>query len=494
MAKHSPPSPRIALNARLEELGRSLKRDPDALDSRFERAGLLREQGRFEEAKRDYLELLRRAPSKFGALNDFGAMVLAAGYKDAARSLFGEAVRHHPDNPNGRVNLANLLFLSGELEQARVHFEAALRIDPDHVHANRGMGNLLAELGDAVGARRHRDKAFKHHFQITLPYRGDGPPIPILLLMSAAGGNIPTSTLLDDRQFQTTVLVAEYADATTPLPHHQLLFNGIGDADLCREGLEAACLLVERTDRPIVNHPRVVLRTGRADNAARLRGLPNLIVPRMVTVPRRSLTGGEALAIVAANGFSFPFLMRTPGFHTGRHFVCVENLPALIEAASQFPGDEVCLIDRLDARDGNGFFRKLRVMIIDRKLYPLHLAISHNWKIHYFKADMADSPENRHVDEAFLNDMERFIGPRGMAALERINAMLDLDYGGIDCAVNADGDILFFEANATMVMVPLSDDPKWNYRRPAFDAVFAAVRTMLTARAECTTGRVAVGA
>jgi tetratricopeptide (TPR) repeat protein len=139
LAKHSPPSPRIALNARLEELDRSLKRDPDALDSRFERAGLLREQGRFEEAKRDYLELLRRAPSKFGALNDFGAMVLAAGYKDAARSLFGEAVRHHPDNPNGRVNLANLLFLSGELEQARVHFEAALLIDPDHVHANRGM-------------------------------------------------------------------------------------------------------------------------------------------------------------------------------------------------------------------------------------------------------------------------------------------------------------------------------------------------------------------
>jgi tetratricopeptide (TPR) repeat protein len=59
--------PRIADNPRLEELDRSLKRDPDALDSRFERAGLLREQGRFEEAKRDYLKLPRRAPSKFGA-------------------------------------------------------------------------------------------------------------------------------------------------------------------------------------------------------------------------------------------------------------------------------------------------------------------------------------------------------------------------------------------------------------------------------------------
>jgi hypothetical protein len=478
--KHLPP--RVA-NLRIQELGRLLQRDPDALDARFERAGLLREQGLFEEAKRDYLELIRRAPTDFGVLNDFGTLVLTAGYKDAARSLFGEAVRHHPNNPTGHVNLANLLFLSGEPDQARVHFEIALRIDPDHIHAHRGMGNLLAEEGDVAGARRHRDQAFKDHFQTTLPYRGDGPPISVLLLISAAGGNIPTSPLLDDRTFQTTVLVAEYADPNMPLPHHDLIFNGIGDADLCMEALEAADRLLQRTDRPVINRPRAVLRTGRASNVARLGGLPNVIAPRMVSVPRSLLAGAEARAAIAQGGFVFPFLVRAPGFHTGRHFVRVENLQEMAAAVAQFPGDEFWLIDQLDARDSDGFFRKLRVMIIDRKIYPLHLAISRNWKIHYFKADMADSPENRRVDEAFLNDMPRFIGPRGMAALERINAALDLDYGGIDFAVNAEGDILLFEANATMVMVPLSNDKKWDYRRPAFDAVFAAIRTMLMERA-----------
>jgi hypothetical protein len=30
--------------------------------------------------------------------------------------------------------------------------------------------------------------------------------------------------------------------------------------------------------------------------------------------------------------------------------------------------------------------------------------------------------------------------------------------------------------------VPLSADPKWDYRRPAFDAVFAAIRAMLIGR------------
>jgi hypothetical protein len=467
---------------RIQDLDRSIEHDPDAIAPRFERAGLFREEGLFEEAKRDYLELLRRKPTDFGALNDFGTLVLKAGYKEAARSLFSEAVRHHPNNPNGHVNLANLLFLVGEQEQARFHFEAALRADPDHVHAHRGMGNLLAEIGDHAGARRHRDKGFKDHFLTVLPHRGDGPGVSVLLLISATGGNIPTSSILDDRHFRTTVLVTEYDDPNVPLPRHDLVFNGIGDADLCAEGLEAACSVLARTDRPVINHPRAVLNSGRGANAERLRGLPNVVAPRMATLPRRLLASTEGAASVTSKGFTFPFLVRAPGFHTGRYFVRVESREDLVAAATDFPGDDLCLIEQLDARDGDGFFRKCRVMIIDRKIYPLHLAISRNWKVHYFRADMAASEDNRAKDAAFLDDMANVVGPRGMAALERINATLDLDYCGIDFAVNASGDILLFEANATMVMVPLASDRKWDYRRPAFDKVFAAVRTMLMER------------
>jgi len=103
----------------------------------------------------------------------------------------------------GHVNLANLLFQMDEPELARAHYETALRIDPEHRHAHRGMGNFLAECGDEAGARRHRDKAFKNNFLTPLPYRGDRSGIAVLLLVSAAGGNIPTSTLLDDRYFRT---------------------------------------------------------------------------------------------------------------------------------------------------------------------------------------------------------------------------------------------------------------------------------------------------
>jgi hypothetical protein len=234
----------------------------------------------------------------------------------------------------------------------------------------------------------------------------------------------------------------------------------------------------------VINHPRAVMKTGRAANAERFRGSPNIVAPRMATLPRSKLTGPGAALFAAAQGFRFPLLLRVPGFHTGRHFVRVESPDALAAAADALPGDKVWLIEQLDARDGDGMHRKFRVMIVDRKLYPLHLAISRHWKVHYYRADMADSAENRLQDGAFLGDMAGFIGRRGMAALERINAALDLDYGGIDFAVDAAGNILLFEANATMVMAPLAADEKWAYRRPAFDAVFAAVRAMLRDRAK----------
>ncbi len=482
------PLPQPARTARLHDLDRLLERAPDADAARFERAGLLREQGRFEEAKADYLELLRRKPDDFAALNDFGALVLKAGYREAARSLFGAAVRHHPDNPNGHVNLANLLLLLGDHGAAQNHFEAALRLDPGHVHAHRGFGNLLAELGDDANARRHRDQGFAGHAVTPLPYRGALPPIRVLLLVSASGGNIPTTALIDDRVFQTTVLVAEYAEPDAPLPRHDVVFNGIGDADLCREALQAALAIVARSPRPVINHPRAVLRSGREANAARLRGLQDVVVPRMATLRREMLAGSQGAAALAARGFALPLLLRSPGFHTGRHFVRVATAAALAAAAAALPGEDLWVIEELDARDDAGMFRKYRVMIVDRQLYPLHLALSRDWKVHYFTADMADRADHRALDEGFLQNIAS-IGEKAVMALQRLRDALELDYGGVDFALNPAGEILFFEANATMLVQPPVLDPKWSYRRPAVEAVLGAAAGMLRQRAAAVSTR-----
>jgi hypothetical protein len=49
--------------------------------------------------------------------------------------------------------------------------------------------------------------------------------------------------------------------------------------------------------------------------------------------------------------------------------------------------------------------------------------------------------------------------------------------------VSPAGEVLFFEANATMAVYPPMTDPKWAYRRTAVERIVAAVHAMLRKRA-----------
>ena len=441
----------------------------------FESACRLAETGRTIEAREAYIELLKRDPSHRLALNNLGTLLYGTGYRTAARTAYAQAVVRHPGDPMSRVNLANALFENHEFAAAREHYEAALRLDPGHAEAHQGLAYVLAELGDRAGADVHRHKGFADRPVVTLPYRGDGPPVSLLLLISSVGGNIPVRHLLDDRVFQTHVVVPEFFDLQNPLPPHQIVFNSIGDADLAAAALAAAQSLIAHTAAPALNPPDRVLATGRAGHA-RLAHLTGVVMPLTVTLPREQITAAN----LARHGFHFPLLIRTPGFHTGRHFERVEAPEALAAAITQLPGAELTLIEYLDARGPGGKFRKYRVMMIDGRLYPLHVAISSHWKIHYFTAEMADNSEHRAEDAKFLEHMPDVLGPRAMEALAAIQSTLGLDYAGIDFGLSSAGDVLVFEANATMVVNPPEPDERWAYRRPAVERIFAAVRIMLT--------------
>lgn len=465
----------------LRQLRERLASSPETPGLQFDLACLLTAMGRTLEARDAYLELLAHQPAHLPALNNLGTLLYAAGYRTAARTAYAEAVARHPADAMSRVNLGNALYEAGEFHPACEQFETALRLAPGHPEAHQGMSYTLAELGDPDGADRHRRLGFGARPVLALPYRGEGPPVSLLLLIGSAGGNIPVRHLLDDRVFQTTVIAPEFLDTAAPLPPHQLVFNSIGDADLAAPALAAAQSLLSRTSAPVINQPAAVLATGRA-HLARLSCLPGVAVPRTAAVPRELLESPDAAAVVAHHGFRFPLLLRTPGFHTGRHFLLVESPDALAAAVARLPGPELLLIEFLDARGADGKVRKYRVMTIGGHLYPLHAAISSDWKIHYFTAEMADCPGHRAEDAEFLSDMPRVLGPRAIQALAGIQAALGLDYAGVDFGLSPTGGLLLFEANATMVVNPPEPDERWAYRRPAVERIFAAVRSMLAAR------------
>ena len=472
-------APRVAREANLRQIEARIAAEPAAIAPRLERAGVLAELGQTLEARDAYLDILRRDPSDRLALNNLGTLLHATGYKTAARTVYAEAARCHPTDVMSRVNLANVLYEAGEFAAAREHYETALQYDPDCPEAHQGLAYVLAELGDAETAAWHRQKGFEHRAAVTLPYRGEGPPVRLLLLISALGGNIPTRTFLDDRIFETTVVAPEFYDLRQPLPLHQLIFNAIGDADLAGPALAAAQSLAAGSASPVLNAPAAVMATGRTDNARRLSRVPGVLAPATVTLPREVLQAPDAATVLARHGLRFPMLVRSPGFHTGRHFVRVESAAALAQAAAALPGAELTAMQYLDSRGADGKARKYRVMMIDGRLYPLHLAISSDWKIHYFTAEMADQAGHRAEDAAFLANMSAVLGPRAMRALEQIQSALGLDYAGMDFGLSPAGDLLLFEANATMVVNPPEPDERWAYRHPAVERILAAVRRML---------------
>ncbi len=145
-------------------------------------------------------------------------------------------------------------------------------------------------------------------------------------------------------------------------------------------------------------------------------------------------------------------------------------------------------IQYLDATGKDGQARKYRVMMIDGHLYPLHLAISDSWKVHYYTASMENRADFRAEEEAFLNDMPGVLGPTAMTALQHIADALALDYAGIDFALAPDGRLLLFEANATMVVTPPPLGALWDYRRRSVSRILDAVQSQIIGRANVTPG------
>jgi glutathione synthase/RimK-type ligase-like ATP-grasp enzyme len=475
-------APRLAQESRLRQLERLLARrrvENGDIDIEIERAALLGALNRPQDAQQAFVDILRTAPANFSALNEFGALLTNMGAIDAACRVYSEAIAHHPANPIGHVNLANLLFRANRHAEARERYQAALRIDPEHAHAHQGLGAVLSDLGDRDGARYHFEKGFRDHAVSTLPYRGTKPPVAVLQLVSSGGGNIPTASLLDDSVFLTSVIVADYLDPSIPLPPHQLIFNAIGDADLCKPALQAAARLITRTNAPVINDPHAILKTGRIGNARRLRTVPGVVTPKIIVMPRDGLAGADGATSIADHQFAFPLLLRSPGYHTGRNFLLVPSEDRLSEAAASLPGDELLVIEYLDARGKDGNARKYRVMMIGGRIYPLHLAISGNWKVHYFTSDMADKPEHRLEEARFLSNMRAVLGDKALAALERIRDVLGLDYAGIDFGLGPNGDLMLFEANATMVIIAPNPEERCAYRRAAVAAILEAVAAMI---------------
>jgi glutathione synthase/RimK-type ligase-like ATP-grasp enzyme len=299
----------------------------------------------------------------------------------------------------------------------------------------------------------------------------------VLALYAPFAGNTPTEYLFKDPAYDTDTLAlfaAREYDVEPMGRDVQVVVNLISDADQAKSLLPQAADLVDRLGKPTINHPGKIQRTTRDAVAELLAGIPGSGIPKAL----RHQAGADcsAAALQAALPFPFPVLARPVGTHGGDDFEKMEAADALAAFLSQHPEIDHYLIEYIDYRSADGFFRKYRFIFVDDQILPYHLAISNDWKVHHVSTDMVNQQWMQQEEEAFLNDPAIVFNPGHYEVLRAIRQRIGLEYFGIDCGLDRSGNLVVFEVNASMLVHERNDD--FPYKAPfviriktAFDAM-----------------------
>ncbi len=487
------------------------------LESDFERANHSMALGDLQSAREQFTEILKIDSTHLGTLINFAVLLVQTGYNSAAKTAYLQALSHHPTNLLAHVNLGNLYFQERFFKKAEEHYEKVLSLfqslsaqaqnDPlflaNCAHAHQGLALIHFEEGRQDQADYHHSVGFSLE-PVRVYQRAPLNPVPsLLILIGGRGGDLPWSSLVEYQHFNIDTLACEFWEKAKgkikPIIDYDLILNAVGDADSSWQSLQAAQKFLEQgfkdqstlglKVRPIVlNSPQSVLLSGRQSNAERFKKIPFVKTPNTILLPRSAFTGLVKIEQALEEKIQFPVLVRSLGFQTGKHFEFAATVEDLMRTAQDLPGGELLVMEFLNARDSHGYFNKYRVMFIEGKMYPIHLALSSHWKVHYFSAAMKDSPENRAREQYFLEHMHEALGEPAIRALESIGRELGLDYAGVDFGLNEHGEILLFEANATMIMAAPPADEIWDYRRLSIQTARHAAQQMLIRKARKDTG------
>jgi tetratricopeptide (TPR) repeat protein len=420
--------------------------------------------------------------------------LIAAAHEEAAKALtlggdhagadshFQAAIatlRRHPATPGAHIAALLLRIgvarrLRGDLQGAADAFAASVAQDATLFAARHQLAAALTRLGRPEQARPHRDLALRHHSIFVQ----DGPPgsPKILILALSDDGNIPLDHLLPEAA--TTRIWWFIAHAPNPaadaLPPYDLVFNAIGDPDMAGPAEAKIVSFLARNTRPVLNDPARVALTRRDRLPETLGGIAGLRTPRVCRVQNPGTLANIVQAATEA-GIGLPVLLRPAGAHGGDGVMRIDDWSAL-DALALLPHPVWYVSHVHDLRAPDGFVRKYRAIFVDGVVYPYHLAISRHWMVHYYTADMAGQAWKLAEEARFLADPAACLGPAGLAALRDAARRIGLEYCGIDFALDGDGKILVFEANATMLVHPEAETGALAFKNVAVARIVDAMR------------------
>ena len=229
-----------------------------------------------------------------------------------------------------------------------------------------------------------------------------------------------------------------------------LIFNQISDPDSHQGALARCKTLCDQVPSPVINRPEGILRTTRDSVSEMLQGIPGVIMPPTIRFQPRSPE--DVFTEASARGLGFPFILRIAGVHGGKSSMLVSGEQDLAQLhAYPFDGSWFYMTEFVDYKSSDGLYRKIRIAVVDGKPLFRHMLVDNQWMIHVSSLDYMDKNPALYTEtDAVFENFETELAPKIQTMIDAINTRLRLEYFGIDCNINAAGEMLIFEANANM--------------------------------------------
>ena len=104
------------------------------------------QQGKFEEARIIYAQILKIQPNHFDALHLMGALLAQTKEFKQAIDFLSKALKINPNHASCNYNLGNALKELKRFNEALSSFDQAITIRPDYAEAYSNRGNILKDL------------------------------------------------------------------------------------------------------------------------------------------------------------------------------------------------------------------------------------------------------------------------------------------------------------------------------------------------------------
>ncbi len=293
--------------------------------------------------------------------------------------------------------------------------------------------------------------------------------------------NMPVQFLIEPSSVQLDFLFVGEGIPVPTLPEHDVAIVAVCESEQNQGLLRSLEEVVHHWPRPILNAPGQIRSLAR-DTFGKL--IENIAGVRAVVSSRCSQEQVQTESFVArlfpphANEH-WQWIIRPIDSHAGHGLQRINNPFELRRYLAEHRAPSYYVGRYIDYQSRDGRFRKYRIAMLQGECFPVHMAVSRHWMVHYLNADMLGNEENRAEEKQFMESFEEDFLFRHRLAFARLHRRLNLDYVVFDCAETTDGQLLVFEADNGAVVHSMDPPELFPYKIPAMARIFEAFEAML---------------